>query len=180
MLIEPLMREIIDGKEFVEISNFAASGIRKRSYLINIHGEIYSLISNKYLHQTVSLNGYLVVNLKLENGGSSVFYLHRIIMITFRFIYNFEEMFVNHKNGIKTESNLDNMEWTTLQENNAHAKSTGLLCTGEKCPWSVLTEKEVREICTILENGNYSTITEIAEKYNCSITTIGDIARGVS
>ena len=87
-------------------------------------------------------------------------------------------MQINHINGIKTDCRLENMEWVTLQGNNLHAKNTGLLCTGENCPWSILTEDDVREICTKLINGQL--LVSLAEEYNCSITTIGDIARGVT
>lgn len=180
MMIEPLLQQTINGKEFVEISNFAAPGIKKHGYLISKDGDIYSLISNKFMNPTIASNGYKVINLKLENGSSEVFYLHRLMMITFNFVYNYEDLHVNHKDTDKTNDTFDNMEWTTLQENLIHAKNAGLLCTGEDCPWSKLTEKEVREICSKIQNGEYKTIGELAEYYNCSVTTIGDIVRGVT
>lgn len=180
MLIEPLLQQVINGKGFVEISNFAAPGIKKHGYLISRDGDIYSLISNKFMTPTIAPNGYKVVNLKLENGKSEVFYLHRLMMITFNFVYDYENLQVNHKDTIKTNDTLNNMEWVTLPENVIHAKDHGLLCTGENCSWSVLTEKEVREICLRIQNGNYITIAELAKEYNCSISTIGDIARGVT
>lgn len=166
---------------FVPITDFAVEGIKKDSYYINCTGEIYSKLSNKYLTPVVSSsNGYYMINLRLENGESETCLLHRIMMITFKFVWNYKELFVNHINGIKTDCRLENMEWCTLQENNRHARDTGLLCVGEDCPWSVLTESQVREICFIIENNQYKSITELANRYNCSVTTIGDIVRGIS
>lgn len=179
-MIEPLMTKIIDNEEYVEISNHAAKGIKKQTYFINKNGMIFSALSNRFIIPTIGPLGYKIINLKLENGKSQVFYLHRIMMITFKFIYNYEEMQVNHINGKKYDSVLDNMEWVTLQGNNLHAKNTGLLCVGESCPWSILTEEQVREICIRLQSNEYNSITELSNEYNCSVTTIGDIARGVS
>lgn len=175
------MQQVIDEKDFIEISNFAAKGIRKKSYLINRDGEIYSLISNKYMKHSMDADGYPVVNLKMEDGSSKVFYIHRLLMITFNFTYDYESLHVNHMNAIHNDNRLNyNLEWTTPEENNRHAQMMGLLCTGEDCSWAILTEKDVREICSIIESGNYISLSQIAMQYNCSVTTIGDIARGVT
>ena len=178
MMIEPLMQINIDNKQFIEISNFAAPGIRKYSYFINMNGEIFSKISNRYMSFTINAQGYKVVNLHLENGSQNIFLLHRLLMITFKFIYNYEYMQVNHINGIKIDNRLENLEWVTLQENNLHAKITGLICTGEDCSWSTLSDNQVREICQRIQDKDYTTLTDLAQEYNCSPGTIGRIARG--
>ena len=179
ILLEPLLLLKIDNKDYIEISNQAAKGISKQSYFINQDGSIYSTISNRFLYPTIGPLGYKIINLKMQDGTYRVFYLHRLLMITFRFIYNHEEMQVNHIDCNKLNCDLSNMEWVTLQGNNLHAKENNLLCIGEDCPWAVLTEEQVREICIKLQN-NYNSLAELAIEYNCSITTIGDIARGIS
>jgi hypothetical protein len=170
----------IDGINYIEISNDAAENVVENTYFININGQIYSKLSNNFMNPTY--NGeYYVVNLKLKNGNRGVFYVHRILMITFQFIPNYKDMQVNHIDANKMNNDIhNNLEWTTLQGNNEHARLHGLLVTGEDCPWSILTKDQVEEICQTLQDKTYSSLSELARKYNCSITTIGDIARGVT
>lgn len=51
--------------------------------------------------------------------------VHRLVLITF--IGDRPGMEVNHKNGVKTDNRLENLEWVTRSENRAHAWSIGLI-----------------------------------------------------
>ena len=77
--------------------------------------------------------GYRCVNL-YENTKSNLKRkkVHRIIAI--QYIPNIENKeTVNHKNGIKTDNRIENLEWNTILENNVHARENGLIDnTGEK------------------------------------------------
>ena len=65
-------------------------------------------------------NGYLNVNLKGKFIG-----VHRLVALTF--LENKNNLpIVNHKDGNKTNNNINNLEWCTASENLSHAYKTGL------------------------------------------------------
>lgn len=79
-------------------------------------------ISEKIKEGVLFNNGYLGVGTNREHGAKLV---HRLLAEAF--IPNPEnKRCVNHKNGIKTDNRLENLEWATHGENNKHAYDTGL------------------------------------------------------
>ncbi len=63
---------------------------------------------------------------RLRSGGKSMVYaVHRLVAICF-IGPRPEGCGVNHKNGIKTDNRLDNLEYLTVAENTQHAIRTGL------------------------------------------------------
>ncbi len=66
--------------------------------------------------------GYRVITLTNDGVRKSV-KIHRLLMIAFRPIDAPHLMQVNHKNGIKKDNRLENLEWCTALENTRHACS---------------------------------------------------------
>lgn len=129
----------------------------------------------KILKQKYNKDGYLCLGITANNYQKQ-FLVHRLV--AFEFIDNLEKKeTVNHKNGIKTDNRVENLEWNTRSENIRHADKTGLrkMLNGTKCHKAVLTEKDVLFIreshlkqkdLAIMFNINPSAISNIITRKN--------------
>src|SRR5574343_343140 len=96
-------------------------------YYIDQSTQIYSFKSGKMIRKKTSISrrGYEVIGC-IRNGKKTLFYVHRIIAWAFVPGYD-QSLSVNHKNGIKTDNIIENLEWCTHKENMLHAKKEGLI-----------------------------------------------------
>lgn len=93
-------------------------------YTISTDGTLVNTITGYVKKFHVGANGYKAVSL-VNNGYTKTVTLHRLLAI--HFIPNPEnKRVVNHIDGVKTNNNIDNLEWVTDSENSLHAYRTGL------------------------------------------------------
>ena len=134
-------------------------------YSVSDSGEIRNLLNDKTLRQSNS-RGYRVVRLT-KDKKRSVGSVHRIVASSFLEICS-EKKEVNHKNGLKSDNRVENLEWCNRQENVDHSIKHGLVNYAKK-----LDEFKVLSINTFFLAGKKS--SEIAKIYNISASTISEI-----
>jgi hypothetical protein len=86
-------------------------------YYISSIGHVWSKKTSKILTNCLSNSGYFRICI-----NATQLLIHRIVAI--EFIENPKECdTVNHKNGDKTDNNVENLEWCSISENNLHSKN---------------------------------------------------------
>jgi len=145
------------------------------NYFVNEQGDVFSTKFNK-VRKMKLLNhkgGYLQINISNNNQRKTIL-VHRLIAQTF--IPNLEnKREVNHKNGIKWDNRIDNLEWNTPKENMNHATLNGLNNSiGETHASSKLTEKQVLEIRHLYKIKKYNQ-RELAKMFGVCIPQISMI-----
>lgn len=125
-------------------------------------------------------NGYYRTVLIRDDGKYATVKVHRIICQTF--LENPDEKpAVNHKNFIRNDNRLENLEWCSFKENTVHSfqgdrrKYKG----GSSC--SSLTDEQVIEIRKNYQYGKKTksgkTKKEIAEEYGTTFSVIKNIVQ---
>jgi hypothetical protein len=83
---------------------------------------------------------------------------------------------VNHKNGIKTDNSVANLEYVTGLQNARHAKALGLHPVGREASRpKKLTEKAVRAIRRRVDEGEFQ--CDLAAEYGVKSTTINGVVK---
>lgn len=154
-------------------------------YEVSSDGEIktfnhYGKGKEAIMKPVLDNSGYLRTMLKGDDGKFHTIKLHRIVAINF--IENNDlKKEVNHKNGIRSDNRVSNLEWVSRSENIKH--SYNFLDRerkfGEKNHEATLTDKQVLEIRKNYVYGKNcksgETKKQIAERYGTSFGVIKQI-----
>lgn len=163
-------------ERFLPVTNKEVPGVMEDRYFISNYGRVYDNDKGIFLGYSDKL-GYERVSLKTIYGLKQIG-THRLVMLVFEYNPDYQSLQVNHIDGNPSNNKLSNLEWTTPKENTDHAMLYGLhQMNGKDNPNNKLNEKQVREICELIQTGKYYD-TEIAEMYNVSYTNISDIHKG--
>lgn len=116
-------------------------------------------------------NGYKTFWLNID-GKNRYYKVHRLVMLAF---YGPSTLEVNHKNGVKDDNRLENLEYCTRRENHLHAIDYGLTQQrGSRSNLAKLTEEQVEEVLTLMA---HMKAKEVAERLGVTSRLINIIRK---
>lgn len=136
---------------------------------VNKQGVLFNLKTKKVLKQHRLKSGYLNIVLSSPGIKHMAYRVHRVIARTFikrpEHLKDvpFDELFVNHDDGVRHNNKIPNLEWTTPQENVLHAHRTGLVTSAYPTQIKELATGKVEE---------FRSIRELCRVYGFSLATI--------
>lgn len=88
------------------------------NYYVTNNGIVINFQTREIKKQFLDRKGYSVVTLYKDNKPKNI-RVHRLVALAFIDNPN-NKPEVNHKNGVKTDNRVENLEWTTTRENSTH------------------------------------------------------------
>lgn len=151
-------------------------------YAITKEGMVWSYprrgtkLKGNWIKPVKHYKGYLQYYLATgKRSQRKIVMAHRLVALTY--LPNPKnEKEINHKNGIKTDNRLENLEWSNRSDNLKHAVRLGLLKMPkqENHPRSKLNKLKVTEIRQKYKTGNY-TQRQLAREYEVNQRNIWSI-----
>lgn len=142
----------------MDLSKFKPIVLVSNRHLINENGDIFSIRVNRLMAHQIK-NGYHAVSL-----NKTTYYIHRLVMITFAPIPDYQCMYINHKDKNRSNNNISNLEWCTQKENLEWNKTNSTL--------SFLTHEKVKQNTSDLPNEYW---VETKESPNYLVSNIGRV-----
>lgn len=121
-------------------------------------------------------NGYHRITLFVR-GQHRKFFMHRLVAQAFMSRPSSQHE-VNHKNGVKTDNRIENLEWVSKSENSLHAIRSGLQIVkrGTDAPGAKLTEQQVIDLYLARKRGEKN--VSISRRTGVNHKTVSDIWLG--
>lgn len=117
-----MWKEIEGFEGFYEVSNKGEIRSLDREVMFKHKTRFYKGAIKK---QQTGANGYKIVKLYKSDKKQYTFSVHRLVANAFLDKPSYAEC-INHKDGNKTNNNVDNLEWCSYSHNNKHAFEIGL------------------------------------------------------
>lgn len=137
------------------------------NYLVSEDGKIYSKRLKKELTPKINWDGYHRIQIWKNNKCKYISW-HRVVAETFLPNPNNYPV-VNHKNGIKDDNRVENLEWCTQQENIQHSWRKGFSKSNRPIDVLTLDGEYIKTFRTAKEGGEFA---------NCHPSGITKCARG--
>lgn len=168
-------KELSVGKFKVGKKFYYVKQISDRPYWVSKCGEIISTVKGyPRLLRGGNSSGYR--SLIITRGGPRDLLRHHHLVMRYWVGPRPSGMVINHKNGIKTDNRLENLEYCTPRQNRDHAKINRLYSSGSRCSWSKLKEEEVGLIREAHKIG--MSLNHLARAFRVSKKAILQVTKG--
>lgn len=159
-------------------------------YHVSSYGRVYSAVKENFMILTIDGEGYVYGNFHIEKDSptaqnrrfnQTTFRINRLVLATFKPVPNWRDLECNHKDSVRSNNYIENLEWVTAKENHQHGLDFGYKqipdIEGVKNPMAKLTRSQVLEIVDLL-NVNKMNYEDIGRLYDVRGEIIRDIAAG--
>ncbi len=150
------------------------NGVLIPRYQVSSYGRLFDTLYNMPVSCSLDKDGYLMASIHIGRYDFGNPYkkirLHRFVLMSFDFRPDFASLLVNHKDGIKLNLNLNNLEWTLPIENTQHGwennlnKNIGINNGNGK-----YNDDMIIRICELIDDGLSN--SEIANEFNITGTS---------
>jgi hypothetical protein len=145
-------------------------------YSIADDGTVWHNAKQRPLKGTDNGSGYLIVKLCTETAKFTK-KIHSLVALAFLGPRPVGKQ-INHKDGVKTNNRVNNLEYVTGSENMKHALRTGLTQQlGERHSQAKLSEEQVKHIKYSLSDYTHA---ELGRQYGVAGVTIRQIRKGTN
>lgn len=127
-------------------------------YAVSNYGNVMNVKNGKLLKLQVNKKGYVDIQLTNGRDNKKLFRVHRLVARYFIDNPN-NYPYVNHIDGNKENNQVDNLEWCTPKQNDAHARI------------NILKNQNKPLLATNLETGEqlpFESLSECSRYFNCN------------
>lgn len=151
------------------------NGMYEISSLGRLKSHAYGRPKIKY--QTLINSGYMAVSLSKDRTIKN-YTIHRLVALAF--IPNPENKpTVNHKNRIKNDNRVENLEWCTRSENTKHSWQVGF----RKRTYTLITPNKLNKIDIAMQirelHSKGATYKQLSKQFNIHYETVSRIIRNI-
>jgi len=153
-----------------------APGYEGRNLVSNL-GNVFSVYTGKNMPLKHLTGDPYLSAVITKNNKSEPKRVHRLVAMAF--LENLDNKpCVNHKDGVKTNNSLENLEWATYKENSRHLHAMGLgnPPIGARQHMAVLTDETATEALTRMASGEKA--KDIAKDYQINQFALSKLKSG--
>lgn len=149
------------------------------SYSIDEDGNVYSVFARKVRKVKIT-KGYKSVGLR-KDGKYHYINCHRLVAMTFLGCpEGFEHLQVCHKDGDRSNNNVNNLVWATAKENTHDKYGHGTMYNGKKGESHHAARLTEELVIALRKEVETTDCMELSKKYNIPKLTIYDAVTGKS